>query len=963
MSRNLSFLIAARPIDKSAGIVVLHRLADALIKLGHKAYIIFYSGNPAKANFHWSNNQSYYDKELLHTEFDRTPDDKTYIKKLIAESYVIYPEVISGNPLNAKRAVRYFLNSDGVLTGTPSNYSEKDYKLTFDPIFKRDANSILSTIITDKLFTRSDSAPEAGRTLDITFIGKGQMFGPVYTIHNSTIITRNWPDSKMGLARLLKSTRYFFSWDAVSSTNCDALLCGAKPVFLRCNKNEKTNLEQGLYGPFPHIEGSFKNNIFEPKTSHAEFGKKREKFIENYLNKAKNWLCDVEKTVNLIEEFFHKQEYEMKSDTGISQAQSEKNTIKTSSSLSIQKPRCATNIFTQSKEISNPISDEIFEDSETQLYENLASAYSNNPMDSGVFSQLQQLQQGLMNFLVRAQTDKLEFYIKGNFGRVFRALVNSGLPSEAPTKETSAQLAVLDEALNVTEDPNKIFDYRPLLARMLLAPAHRGLVCLAPEKIPSWLLEDYFTYIFHAPQVFVAFGEAELYHSHLLQWAHMVHKRTCSSPSAVMTRRLASVFAVKVNGIPLYLSLNNTRELMQLRATILEFILLQNGASIDSKQSKRPKGRPKLKIGFLSAHFGAQTETHVTLPALQLKREKFEICMFAVSSNPGPIEEYCRSFADSFTLLPNELASQVKAIREAKLDIVIIGTNITAVTNQISLIALHRLAPIQLASYCSPASTGMRHIDGYLTGTLNNYQGLQDHFSEKLYFCEGPPGCLDYTVESPGSGKTFNRANLGMAEDDLVFINAAACFKILPEMQETWAKILAAVPKSRLLLLPFNPNWSNAFPVKQFERTLAEACARHGVGRERFILAGSLPSRADVKALERIADVYLDMSPFSGSISIIDPLELGLPIVVQEGSTHRSRMASALLKEIDLPELITTDEAAYIALAVRLGTNAPYRRQLNDRILAAMARRPKFLNPQAYAEGLGALLESLMPLK
>ena len=248
----------------------------------------------------------------------------------------------------------------------------------------------------------------------------------------------------------------------------------------------------------------------------------------------------------------------------------------------------------------------------------------------------------------------------------------------------------------------------------------------------------------------------------------------------------------------------------------------------------------------------------------------------------------------------------------------------------------------------------------YLTGSLNDFPGLQAHFSEKLQFCEGPPGCLDYTVESPGSGRRFERASFGFAPDDVVFVNAAACFKILPEMQETWAKVLRAVPKSRLLLLPFNPNWSSAFPVKQFERTLTEACARHGVGRERFILVGSLPTRADVKALERVADVYLDTSPFSGSISVIDPLELGLPLVVQEGATHRSRMAAALLRELDLPELITADEAAYVALAVKLGTDLAYRKKTSAGILEKMAGHPKFINPRAYGQGLSELLESLV---
>jgi predicted O-linked N-acetylglucosamine transferase (SPINDLY family) len=400
-----------------------------------------------------------------------------------------------------------------------------------------------------------------------------------------------------------------------------------------------------------------------------------------------------------------------------------------------------------------------------------------------------------------------------------------------------------------------------------------------------------------------------------------------------------------------------------MRANIIEFILKLTGAKIDANFPKRPKHRTKIKIGFLNFLFGQQTETHVTLPSLQLDRNKFEICLFPVIEAPSPIENYCRSLADSFNPLPNKLADQVKAIRKAELDIIIIGTNVTAVTNQVAQIALHRLAPVQLASYCSPVTTGMRHIDGYLTGTLNNYPGLQEHFCEKLLFCDGPPGCLDYKVEPQGSGRIYDRASLGLAENDVVFVNAAACFKILPEMQETWAKILQAVPNSRLLLMPFNPNWTNVFPVKQFERTLTEAFARHGLGRDRFILADSLPSRLDVKALELLANVYLDTSPFSGSISVIDPLELGLPVVVQEGATHRSRMASALLREIELPELITTEEESYIKLAVRLGNDADYRRQLSERIVEAMARRPKFLNAQAYAHGLAGLLESLVRSK
>ena len=602
--------------------------------------------------------------------------------------------------------------------------------------------------------------------------------------------------------------------------------------------------------------------------------------------------------------------------------------------------------------------DDFFGADEIQNIEQIIAAYKAEPGSSEARGQLQALQQNMMQFLVTAEPNELERLFGGGLGHVFRAIVSSGLPSEQPSEEATAQLGVLDDALIVSDEQ---FDLRPLLARMLCAPAHRGKgAALAPEKIPAWLLEDYISYVLQSPQVFVVVGEAEQYHDHLLAWAQIVEQRIRKQPNGPVTKAVASAFAFKANFIPLYVSARNTRAVSELRATIIDFVLRKNGAVLSVNLPRRPKGRKKIKVGFLNTHFGAQTETHVTLPALQLDRTKFELCLFAVASNSGPVEDRCRGFADNFTILPLKLDQQVKAIRDAALDVLIIGTNVAAVTNQVSLIAVHRLAPLQLASYCSPISTGMHSVDGYLSGSLVDFPGVQNEFTEKLHFCAGAPGCLDYTIEAQGSNKSHDRASLGLAADDVVFVNAASCFKILPEMQETWVKILNAVQHSRMILFPFNPNWANTFPEKQFERTLFEACDRHNVDRSRFILVGPQASRADVKALEQLGDVYLDTAPFSGSISVIDPLELGLPTLVREGGTHRSRAASALVRAIGLPDLIAEDEENYIKKAVALATDSALRKQIREKILGQMTAGPDFLRPAIYAVQLGTLLEKLV---
>ena len=215
-------------------------------------------------------------------------------------------------------------------------------------------------------------------------------------------------------------------------------------------------------------------------------------------------------------------------------------------------------------------------------------------------------------------------------------------------------------------------------------------------------------------------------------------------------------------------------------------------------------------------------------------------------------------------------------------------------------------------------------------------------------------------METGEPAATQSRKNLGISDDDVVFVNAASCFKILPELQETWAKIIKAVPNSRLLLLPFNPNWASKFPEKQFQRSLTETFSRHGLSSDRFILAKSLHTRAEVKALENVADIYLDTFPFSGSISIIDPLELCIPPIVWQGQTHRSRMAAALLRELDLTDLIVEDEPDYIALAVKMSSNKSLRNNISKRIYSAMMLKPKFINPTKYIRELEVTLVSAL---
>ncbi len=600
--------------------------------------------------------------------------------------------------------------------------------------------------------------------------------------------------------------------------------------------------------------------------------------------------------------------------------------------------------------------DEFFGRAEVETIERLITEYAASSNDPAIAKQLRELQQGLGEFVRRAELTKLETLFRGDFGRVYRQLLASGLQWDAPNA-TVARTPSAEPRRSVQTLASA--QLVPLLADILLYPADVLGAPFAFEDIPAWLRDDYVDYLLSNPGVFSRSGEAERYADYRLGLVRSVHARIAAHPHDRLTESVAFQVATKANFIPLYCSAANTREVMEKRGAILDYVLRRKGAALNATFPKRPKSRLKIKVGYLNAHFGPQTETHVALSTLRLDRSKFEICLFALHRNPSELENECRSSADSFVVLPEKLPDRVQTIRGAGLDVLIIGTNVTAVTNDVALLALYRLAPLQLASYCSPMTTGFRHVDGYLTGSLNDFEKAADHFTERLVVCDGPPGCLDYSHERPATAR-FDRKSLGIGDDEVVFVNAASCYKILPELVEVWARILRGVKNSRLLLLPFNPNWSSRFPADRFKRVVAEALQRHGLDTKCVVMAQSLPSRADVKELEKIADVYLDTYPFSGSLSVIDPLELGLPTLVWQGNTPRSRAGAALLRDIEMPELIADDEASYMALAEKLGGDPEFRAETAKKIRERMQVRPRFIDPAAYGRELGKQLELLV---
>jgi hypothetical protein len=245
------------------------------------------------------------------SEFDGIPrlpacNDVSTFRALIDDAYVIYPEVLQGNPLNARRVVRYVLNKPDS-NGYPMLEGKNDFIVTFSRQFWREPHWNAPMFIDDARFDDRQTRPSMERTLDCTYFGKGVAYGECVKAPGSIFIDRNWPNDKEGLAALLRHTRYFFTWDVVTQTNIDALLCGAVPVVMRWAPFLPSIMETE-FGMLPHAEARLENGKALVTLDQARFEAERGPFIDAYRAAAGGRRQTVAELADEIERYFTKRE-------------------------------------------------------------------------------------------------------------------------------------------------------------------------------------------------------------------------------------------------------------------------------------------------------------------------------------------------------------------------------------------------------------------------------------------------------------------------------------------------------------------------------------------------------------------------------------------------------------------------------------------------------------------------------
>ena len=245
--------------------------------------------------------------------------------------------------------------------------------------------------------------------------------------------------------------------------------------------------------------------------------------------------------------------------------------------------------------------------------------------------------------------------------------------------------------------------------------------------------------------------------------------------------------------------------------------------------------------------------------------------------------------------------------KELKLDIAI---NLTGYTlNARNNIFFKQLATKQVNYLGYPGTMGSKCYDYIIADKIVIPEENKKYFSEKVIYL---PNCYQANQEKINiSDKNLNKNDLGLPENKFIFACFNNSYKITPSIFKRWMNILKKCESSILWLLQ---------DIELGRQNLWKEAEIEGVNRARIIFAGRVPLKDHLKRLKFI-DLFLDTFPYNAHTTASETIRAGVPILTLIGKSFPSRVASSILTNVGLENLIVSNLDDYETKAISLAQN------------------------------------------
>jgi predicted O-linked N-acetylglucosamine transferase (SPINDLY family) len=344
-----------------------------------------------------------------------------------------------------------------------------------------------------------------------------------------------------------------------------------------------------------------------------------------------------------------------------------------------------------------------------------------------------------------------------------------------------------------------------------------------------------------------------------------------------------------------------------------------------------------LRVGFVSGDFRAHPVSYffrAVLAALVSRCEgRMEFVGYHNHLTSDELTERIKTLCHGWRAtigFSNEALA--RRIHDDKIDILIDLAGHTA-HNRLPVFAW-RPAPIQVSWLGYFGTTGVAEIDYLIADPWTLPPREESSFTERIWrlpetrLCFSAPDVNLHVNELPA-----------LAEGYVTF----GCFNNLTKMNNEvvalWARVLTAVPNSRLFLK--SPQLGEA-PVRQ---GVVGRFAAHGIDSTRLTMEG-LSSRFEyLKTYQRI-DIALDPFPYTGGTTTCEALWMGVPVLTLAGERFLSRQGVGLLMNARLPQWVASDADDYLARALTHASDLPSLARLRAGLRQQALTSPLFDAPR-----------------
>ena len=326
----------------------------------------------------------------------------------------------------------------------------------------------------------------------------------------------------------------------------------------------------------------------------------------------------------------------------------------------------------------------------------------------------------------------------------------------------------------------------------------------------------------------------------------------------------------------------------------------------------------RLRIGYVSADFRHHAIACFLEPILAShNRDAFEVICYDNSAASDVTKVRLRELAAGWRPIDALDDDAVAAtIRDDGIDLLIdLGGHTKG--NRL-LVFARKPAPVQISYLGYPNTTGLEAIDYRITDLAADPPGMtESQYVERLLRLPRSLWCYRPFDDMPHAGRSSRIA----PGESVVFGSMNSCIKLNAEVIRLWARLLRALPDSRLLVA--------TIPAGSAQRRLLEGFAAEGIVAGRIECAPRLDN-AGFWELHRRIDVALDPFPMNGGTTTCETLWMGVPVVTLKGCTFAARAGCSLLTAAGFPQWIAASPDDYVQIAVALARDIKGRAALRS---------------------------------